>query len=159
MEFDELVSAVQTFNTKNVVNTPPVKKYKSNSNGNRYELDQFNWTMKRRNYRQTVRNKMKGITVKPVTKVNTLDKLQELLNNNALSQKWSRLEKHHKLQKLNEYMTTFNLSGEFAKKIKIFVYTKFKQGKLKSAKSVVYDSNKYIIKNIPIVDEYLKTLV
>ena len=114
--------------------------------------------MKRRNYRQDMRNKIKGITVKPITEINTLDNLQELLNNKALSQKWSRLETHYKLQKLNEYMLTFSLNNECLKKCKIFAYTTFKQGKFKSSKSVVYDSNTHLIKEIPILKEYIKTL-
>ena len=67
MEFEELLDKVVKFNNKNIVNTVlPHPKFIDKSKGNRYELDQFNWTMQKRNYFQNLRNETKGFKKKNI---------------------------------------------------------------------------------------------
>ena len=156
MDFLEIVESIDTFNNLNIVNKIERPVYVDKRKGNQYELDQFNWTMKCRNYRQNIKKLSKGI--KQYEEVESIDKLQELLYKNDLSQSWSRLEKKHKLEKLSEYLSNLDIKREHLKKIKVFTYTKFKKGKFKSSKSVIYDKEEHLIKEIPLVNTYIQSL-
>jgi len=157
MDFNEIITSVDIFNNLNIVNKIERQVYIDKRKGNQYELDQFNWTMKCRNYRHKMRHISKGFKVKTYDTVDSLDNLQDILYKNDLSQPWSRLEKHHKLEKISDYITTLNFNGPELKQIKTYIYTKFKEGKLKSSKSVIYDKIDHKITNIPLIKEFIKT--
>ena len=105
--------------------------------------------MQCRNYRQKMRKISQGIKVKQYDEVDSIDKLQELLYKNEISQNWTRLDKKYKLEKLSEYIDTLGVKKDHLKPLKVFIYTKFKEGKLKSSKSVIYDKTECKIKTIP----------
>ena len=158
MNFNEIVTSIDSFNNLNVVNKTSRAVYTDKRKGNQHELDQFNWTMSCRNYRQKMNNISKGIKIKTYDEVNSLDKLQEILYKNELSQSWTRLEKRHKLEKISEHIANLGIDRDHLKQIKTFLYTKFNEGKLKSGKSVIYDKNECKITDIPILKDYIKTL-
>uniref|UniRef100_A0A6C0B4P1 Uncharacterized protein n=1 Tax=viral metagenome TaxID=1070528 RepID=A0A6C0B4P1_9ZZZZ len=158
MNFNEIMNSVDTFNNINIVNNMDREVYIDKNKGNQYALDQFNWTMKCRNYRQKIRHISKGFKVKNYDSVDTLDKLQEMLYKNNISQPWSRLEKHHKLEKISEYIDVLTINRDNVKEVKTYIYTKFNNGKLKSSKTVIYDREACKIKKIPVLEEYIKTL-
>ena len=159
MNFNEIMNLVDTFNNMNIVNKIDREVYIDKNKGSQYALDQFNWTMKCRNYRQKIRHISKGFKVKNYDSVDSLDKLQEILYKNDVSQPWSRLEKHHKLEKISEYIDTLNIiNSDRVKEVNTYIYTKFKNGDLKSSKTVIYDREACKIKKIPIVEEYFKIL-
>lgn len=158
MNFNEIMNSVDTFNNINIVNNMDREVYIDKNKGNQYALDQFNWTMKCRNYRQKIRHISKGFKVKNYDSVDTLDKLQEMLYKNNISQPWSRLEKHHKLEKISEYIDALTINRDNVKEVKTYIYTKFNNGKLKSSKTVIYDREACKIKKIPVLEEYIKTL-
>tara|TARA_B110000902_G_C14219131_1_gene554406 strand:+ start:741 stop:1220 length:480 start_codon:yes stop_codon:yes gene_type:complete len=158
MDFNEIITSVDTFNNLNIVNKIDRAVYVDKKKGNQYELDQFNWTMKCRNYRHKMKHISKGFKVKIYDTVDSLENLQDILYKNDVSQPWSRLEKHHKLEKISDYIKTLSFNSSNLKLIKTHVYTKFKKGKLKSSKDVIYDKKECKIINIPIVKDYIKTL-
>ena len=158
MEYIEIKNSIEKFNNHNIVNEIEKPIYVDKSKGNRYELDQFNWTMKCRNYREQRRQEKSGFKVRKKEEVNSLDEIQKMMLKNELSQSWARLEKHHKLESINNYISSLNLDKDTNKTVKIFIYTKYKAGKLKSSKSVVYDKEACEIKNIPLLKEFLKIL-
>jgi len=159
MEFEELLDKVVKFNNKNIVNTVlPHPKFIDKSKGNRYELDQFNWTMQKRNYFQNLRNEIKGFKKKEYISVNSLDEVQDMMLKNALSQKWTRLEKHHKLKQISEYLTSLDIDKKKMKDVKIYIYGEFNKGSLKSSKSVNYNQEECKIMEIPLLVKYINTL-
>ena len=158
MEYSEIKNAIEKFNRNNIVNEIAKPIYIDKRKGNRYELDQFNWTMKCKNYREKRRQERLGYKVRKKEEVNSIDEIQNMILKNELSQSWSRLEKHHKLENINKFISSLNLDKDTNKKVKVFVYTKYKAGKLKSNKSVVYDKETCEIKDIPLLKEYIKTL-
>ena len=158
MNFKDIHSSIETFNKLNIVNNIDKPIYIDRSKGNRYELQQFNWTMKQRNYRQKMKKLSRGVKIKQVDNVDSLDELQKIIRKNELSQNWSRLEKTTKLKKLSQYLDKLDVKKAHLKLIKIFTYTKFKEGKLKSSKSVLYDKIEFNIEKIPLVEEYIKSL-
>tara|TARA_B110000211_G_scaffold233907_1_gene301567 strand:- start:1106 stop:1585 length:480 start_codon:yes stop_codon:yes gene_type:complete len=158
MNFNEITHSLDTFNNMNMVNKIDRTTYVDKSKGNQYELDQFNWTMKCRNYRQKMRHISHGFKVKVYDNVSSLDKVQQMLYKSEVSQSWTRLEKQYKLEKISDYIDTLGFTGDKLKQIKTYIYTAFKENKLKSSKSVIYNKNECKIISIPVVKEYIKTL-
>ena len=77
---------------------------------------------------------------------------------NALSQKWTRLEKHHKLKQISEYLTSLDIDKKKMKDVKIYIYGEFNKGSLKSSKSVNYNQEECKIMEIPLLVKYITTL-
>ena len=77
---------------------------------------------------------------------------------NALSQKWTRLEKHHKLKQISEYLNNIDINKKHLKQVKVYIYGEFNKGSLKSNKSVNYDQEACKIKDIPLLKKYILTL-
>lgn len=156
MDFNEFKKKINDFNNLNIVNTVPEAKYIDKTKGNTYELDQFNWTMKCRNYRQDVRNELKGFKKKKFKVIDSLDMVQTLMLEQDFGVKWSKLTKKNKLIKIGEYLENLDIKKEYRKKIKIFTYTGFNKGILKNSKTVNYDKLNYKIIEIPLIIEKIK---
>ena len=156
MEFNELKKNISNFNNFNIVNTVPEPKYIDKTKGNTYELDQFNWTMKCRNYRQDVRNELKGFKKKSFKVIDSLDMVQVLMKEQDFGAKWSKLTKKNKLIKIGEYLESLNINKEYQKEMRVFTYTKFNKGILKNSRTVNYDKLNYKIIEIPLIIEKIK---
>ena len=158
MNFDALSKKINEFNNISILDEPKQEKV---SNFQQYELDQFNWNMRRRNYYQDLREEKKGFKQYPKKQLSNIDLIQTQLDNNMFGKKWSKLDKVSKLKKLDEYIFSLVNSNKLDIKsktsLKKYTYSLFNKGQIKN-KMVEYNSEIYEIENINIVNKYIETI-
>jgi len=158
MDFETLSNNINEFNNISITVGPTQEKI---STFQQYELDQFNWNMRKRNYYQDLREEKKGFKQFPKKEFSNIDLIQTQLDKNMFGKKWSKLDKVSKLKKLDEYifhlvnLNTLNIEKKTS--LKKYVYSLFKKGKIKN-KMVKYNNELFKIEKIDTVDKYIETI-
>jgi len=158
MNFEDLSKKINEFNNVSISDEPKQEKI---SSFQQYELDQFNWNMRRRNYYQDLREEKKGFKQYPKKQFSNIDLIQTQLDNNMFGKKWSKLDKVSKLKKLDEYIfslvnsKTLNIADKTS--LKKYIYSLFNKGQMKN-KMVEYNPETYKIEKINIVDKYIEMI-
>ena len=158
MDFETLSNNINEFNNISITVEPTQEKI---STFQQYELDQFNWNMRKRNYYQDLREEKKGFKQFPKKEFSNIDLIQTQLDKNMFGKKWSKLDKVSKLKKLDEYifhlvnLNTLNIEKKTS--LKKYVYSLFNKGKIKN-KMVKYNYELFKIEKIDTVDKYIETI-
>ena len=159
MNFETLTDRINKFNNISIT-TDPIQEHISTFQ--QYELDKFNWNMKKRNYYQDLREEKKGFKQYPKTQFSNIDLIQTQLDKNMFGKKWSKLDKISKLKKLDEYifgLVNLNKLDVNAKTaLKKYTYSLFNKGQLKN-KMVIYNAEVFKIQNIDVLDKYIGSTI
>ena len=137
-----------------IIDNIPEKKVIKNIQGNKYELSQFQFKVSSLNYK---RNIMKNIGRNPekINKVDNMDELSKIIQQNDYKKSWNKLDNFQKKIKINQYVNLLESKGlvkdELIPLLRNQLLTKLKNNKLKSKKIVNYDENILTIKNISIL--------
>ena len=175
MEFEKLASKIDEFNKLsnntssenldklNLIlnNKVPIVK-KENYRGNQYELDQFNWELQKKEYYARIRKEKLGRTEKETTEVESVDKLQNMLEKDQYNKKWNKLDLYCKKQKFKEYINDLRNSSlieEGEEKLYLnYLFKMLTKKVLTKSSEVDYDIQRQKITNIPILDKKIKAL-
>ena len=84
MEYNQLKSKIDDFN-KSKQNSHKIKP--KNIRGNQYELEQFNYKMKKNKYIQTIRNEQKGFLVRETDNLDSIDSIYNNLEKFSFSKR------------------------------------------------------------------------
>ena len=157
MDFIELKKNIERFNNKDIVNEIPEPVYSDKTKGNTYELSQFNWKIRSRNYRQNLKDTIEGIKRRETKEISSINDIQQLMEREEFGKKWSKLTKNNKLLKLREYLDNLDIKREHRNKIKTYAYTEFNKGALNN-KNVKYDMENYKICEIVLIIKKLEDI-
>lgn len=156
MNFETLTDRINKFNNISDTSEPIQEKV---SSFQQYELDKFNWNMKKRNYYQDLREEKKGFKQYPKKQFSNIDLIQTQLDKNMFGKKWSKLDKVSKLKKLDEYifyLVNLNkLDTKTKTLLKKYTYSLFKKGQLKNT-MVIYNTEVFKIETIDVIEKYIE---
>ena len=156
MDFIELKKSVERFNNKDIVNEIPEPVYLDKTNGNTYELSQFNWKINSRNYRQNLKDTIKGIKRRETKEISSITDIQKLMEREEFGKKWSKLTKNNKLLKIRQYLDNLDIKKEYRNQIRTYTYTEFNKGTLN--KNVKYDMESFKICEIILIIKKLEDI-
>ena len=158
MNFETLTDRINKFNNISDISDPIQEKI---SPFQQYELDKFNWNMKKRNYYQDLREEKKGFKQYPKKQFSNIDLIQTQLDKNMFGKKWSKLDKVSKLKKLDEYifyLVNLNkLDTKTKTLLKKYTYSLFKKGQLKNT-MVNYNTEVFKIETIDVIEKHIESI-
>jgi hypothetical protein len=99
---------------------------------------------------------LKGTKINPDNAKNKLDKILNNIDEYTLHKKWSQLQITQKINKIKEYLNDILNDIDNKTDIENKLIELINNGKLKSNKDVIYDSNKTIITQINILKKNSK---
>ena len=151
MNYNQLKKKINDFNQiKNNLETDSKPK---NIRGNQYELEQFNFKMKKNKYIQTIRNEQKGFLVRDTDNLDSIESVYDNLDVSSFSKPWHKINNFHKKQLIIDFLDNrlkkSEIDIEKYKDLKLSLFTLLEEKKL-NKKIVEYDMEKHLIKNISI---------
>ena len=148
MEFKDLQHKIKLFNQ---TISPHTTTQTKDLRGNQYELEQFNYKMKKNKYIHKIREEKKGFLVRETTEHQSFSTLYNELDTSSYSKPWNRINGFHKKKLIIKYLDKLLISSKIDnsqyKQIKIHLFTKIDNKNL-TKKDVDYDSDTFCIHNI-----------
>tara|TARA_B110000208_G_scaffold189674_2_gene251760 strand:+ start:5090 stop:5599 length:510 start_codon:yes stop_codon:yes gene_type:complete len=157
MEFKELVSTLKDFNKCDIEHYNDILNNANNTSNseNKKQLNEFNWRMRIRNYREKIHNEQIGRQQKEFKIIETLDDIQAIMDKHDKNKKWHKLDLYTKKKLIREYVAAL-----YSKKVLItsdtdsecqFLYTQLHKKKINKSKDVDYNIKAQKILNIPLL--------
>lgn len=157
MEFCELVTRIKEFNKCDGDHYNDILNNTNNirHNENKKQLNEFNWKMRVKNYREKIHNEKIGRSKKPTKVINSINDIQAIMEKKNKNKKWGRLDLYTKKEKVREYIQTLynnNLISDTETEID-FLFNELRNKKINKKSDLVYDSSLEKILSIKLLNQ------